>query len=120
MNDESRQGHWEKVYSDKEETEVSWFQQSPETSLRLIAELPIRKSDGIIDVGGEPQGSSITSSSGRSPILPCSTYPQRRSKSLENDWAMVQPRSIRLLRISRDGSLCGAIVRGTIVLPIIS
>jgi hypothetical protein len=28
MNDESRQAHWEKVYTSKSENEVSWFQEN--------------------------------------------------------------------------------------------
>lgn len=30
-------GHWETVYAQKGEQEVSWFQESPEPSLELIA-----------------------------------------------------------------------------------
>jgi hypothetical protein len=35
MNDLSRQHHWEKVYTTKGESEVSWFQETPVPSLEL-------------------------------------------------------------------------------------
>ena len=35
MSDD-RQTHWDKVYTTKGEQEVSWFEDSPELSLRLI------------------------------------------------------------------------------------
>ena len=35
---ESRQAHWETVYTSKGEREVSWFQENPAASLDLIAE----------------------------------------------------------------------------------
>ena len=36
MNDLSRQHHWEKVYTTRGESEVSWFQETPALSLELI------------------------------------------------------------------------------------
>ena len=36
METESRQSHWQNVYTNKSENEVSWFQQSPALSLALI------------------------------------------------------------------------------------
>lgn len=44
--------HWEKVYSTKSPTEVSWFQQHAELSLKLISDANISGSASIIDVGG--------------------------------------------------------------------
>ncbi len=49
---DARQAHWEGVYSTKGEHEVSWFEESPELSLRLIAEAGIGTAASIIDVGG--------------------------------------------------------------------
>lgn len=43
---------WDKVYTDKSEKEVSWFQEHPKTSLNWIAELNLSKDASIIDVGG--------------------------------------------------------------------
>jgi hypothetical protein len=37
MTDHDRQPHWQGVYTSKGEAEVSWFQESPATSLELIA-----------------------------------------------------------------------------------
>src|ERR1041385_3623138 len=51
MNTE-RQTHWENVYEKKQPDEVSWTQEKPATSLKLIYELQLRKDAGIIDVGG--------------------------------------------------------------------
>lgn len=48
---ESKQ-HWEKVYSTKAATEVSWFQEHAALSLKLIREAGVPQSASIIDVGG--------------------------------------------------------------------
>lgn len=44
--------HWEKIYLKKKDREVSWFQESPETSLALIQKVSTSKNEAIIDVGG--------------------------------------------------------------------
>ncbi len=48
----SRKEHWENVFATKQETEVSWYQPSPETSLDFITKLNLPKDAKIIDVGG--------------------------------------------------------------------
>jgi ubiquinone/menaquinone biosynthesis C-methylase UbiE len=52
MQGESRQSHWENVYTKKGENEVSWFQQSPAQSLELISKIGASPDTAIIDVGG--------------------------------------------------------------------
>ena len=52
MADDSRQAHWENVYTSKSENEVSWFQDSPAPSLALIAEIGAAPNSAIIDIGG--------------------------------------------------------------------
>ena len=47
-----RKTHWEKVYSNKSALEVSWFQQEPRLSLRLIRNSRLEPAAAIIDVGG--------------------------------------------------------------------
>lgn len=49
---EERKQHWEYVYKYKEDKEVSWYQEIPEASLKLINSLQINKDNSIIDVGG--------------------------------------------------------------------
>jgi len=44
--------HWEKVYTTKSATQVSWFQEHAALSLKLIREAGIGPSASIIDVGG--------------------------------------------------------------------
>lgn len=44
--------HWEKVYNTKSATEVSWFQEHAQLSLRLIRDANTPISASIIDVGG--------------------------------------------------------------------
>ncbi len=46
------QNYWDKVYTDKSEKEVSWFQEHPTKSLELIDELNLSKESSIIDIGG--------------------------------------------------------------------
>jgi 2-polyprenyl-3-methyl-5-hydroxy-6-metoxy-1,4-benzoquinol methylase len=44
--------HWEAVYTTKAENEVSWFQENPATSLRLISDSKASTESAIIDIGG--------------------------------------------------------------------
>lgn len=44
--------YWENIYETKNPDEVSWTQEIPEISLKLIDELHLLKSAQIIDVGG--------------------------------------------------------------------
>lgn len=44
--------HWEKVFATKQETEVSWYQQKPQTSINFFIENNIPKEAKIIDIGG--------------------------------------------------------------------
>lgn len=52
MMAEGRQEHWEKAYQGKDETQLSWFQQTPAQSLEWIESTGIAKDARIIDVGG--------------------------------------------------------------------
>lgn len=44
--------HWESVYENKTPSEVSWTQEKPEISLKLIEDSQIAKTAKIIDIGG--------------------------------------------------------------------
>ena len=48
----NRKAHWEKIYTEKVATEVSWYQAQPKLSLELILKTDIQKDANIIDVGG--------------------------------------------------------------------
>jgi 2-polyprenyl-3-methyl-5-hydroxy-6-metoxy-1,4-benzoquinol methylase len=52
MEIESREAHWENVYTGKGGSEVSWFQENSAPSLELIAQLAVPPDAAIIDVGG--------------------------------------------------------------------
>ncbi|MEK6922213.1 MAG: class I SAM-dependent methyltransferase [Nanoarchaeota archaeon] len=43
--------HWESIYQTKKPNEVSWYQDKPNTSLKLIAEVGLGKNASIIDIG---------------------------------------------------------------------
>jgi len=47
-----RKQHWDQVYNDKSPLEVSWFQQEPAVSLRMIQDSVSNRTQPIIDVGG--------------------------------------------------------------------
>ena len=47
-----RKKHWENVYITKTPNQVSWTQEKPSTSIRLIESLKLPKSAAIIDIGG--------------------------------------------------------------------
>jgi SAM-dependent methyltransferase len=46
------QNHWEKIYTEKAPTAVSWYRPHLETSLKLIGRVAADPSSSIIDVGG--------------------------------------------------------------------
>lgn len=48
----SRQAHWEGVYRDRDPEQVSWYQEDPAESLRLIESTGLPLSSRIVDVGG--------------------------------------------------------------------
>jgi 2-polyprenyl-3-methyl-5-hydroxy-6-metoxy-1,4-benzoquinol methylase len=48
----SDKGHWEKVYEQKTEKQVSWYRPHLELSLDLIQMTGLKKDAYIIDVGG--------------------------------------------------------------------
>ena len=52
MGVENAQAHWQKVYTSKDEKEVSWFQENPAPSLELIAEAGATPVTAIVDIGG--------------------------------------------------------------------
>ena len=52
MSTGARQAHWENIYTTKAEGEVSWFEDSPGVSLKLIKAAGASQTAAIIDVGG--------------------------------------------------------------------
>ena len=48
----TRSDHWERVYSNEETTELSWYQPRSEVSLRLIDQTGVQSDDPILDAGG--------------------------------------------------------------------
>jgi ubiquinone/menaquinone biosynthesis C-methylase UbiE len=52
MQSDSRQAHWEAVYTKKSENQVSWFEENPAASLELIEHIGATPASAIIDVGG--------------------------------------------------------------------
>ena len=49
---DNKKSHWENVFATKTETEVSWFQENPKTSVNFIKEFDLPKNSKIIDIGG--------------------------------------------------------------------
>jgi SAM-dependent methyltransferase len=47
----NRREHWDKVYAEQAENEVSWFQPTPAMSLKLFDALGLDSSASVIDVG---------------------------------------------------------------------
>src|SRR5688572_3480928 len=48
----NRKAHWENIYSTRRETEVSWYREHLENSLRMILQTGVGRDAAIIDVGG--------------------------------------------------------------------
>lgn len=51
MSDQGR-AHWDNVYVTKDDSEVSWFQQTPTMSLALIDLAQVSRDAAIVDIGG--------------------------------------------------------------------
>lgn len=49
---EQSKDHWEKIYETKEESDFSWFQAYPKTSIEFIHLFNLPKDAKIIDIGG--------------------------------------------------------------------
>jgi SAM-dependent methyltransferase len=52
MTGADRKAHWERVYTTKAETEVSWFESDPILSLEALARIGADRWTAIIDIGG--------------------------------------------------------------------
>lgn len=52
MTPTDQQAHWENIYTTKGDAEVSWFEETPSESLRLLQLVGAQPSSAIIDVGG--------------------------------------------------------------------
>jgi SAM-dependent methyltransferase len=52
MDESNPAAHWENVYRTKGEREVSWFQETPLTSLELIRSTGVTRQSAIVDIGG--------------------------------------------------------------------
>jgi len=48
----NKHDHWQKVYTNKNSDEVSWYQSTPATSLEIISGFHLPKQAHIMDVGG--------------------------------------------------------------------
>lgn len=49
---EDRRAHWERVYTTKQDNEVSWFEDTPEVSLTLLRAAGLTPNMAVIDIGG--------------------------------------------------------------------
>lgn len=47
-----RKGHWENVYQNKSDLEVSWFKEHLTNSLKLVLGTGVEKDAAVIDIGG--------------------------------------------------------------------
>jgi 2-polyprenyl-3-methyl-5-hydroxy-6-metoxy-1,4-benzoquinol methylase len=52
MDKNIRKDHWENVFTTKQETEVSWFQSYPKTSIEFVKLFNLPLDTNIIDIGG--------------------------------------------------------------------
>jgi len=52
MEEFDRKNHWEHIYQTRQLNEVSWYQPTPDTSLKFFEQFNIPKQAKIIDVGG--------------------------------------------------------------------
>jgi len=50
--DSDRKRHWDNIYENRAPDEVSWYQDTPETSLDFVKKVKLPKTASIIDIGG--------------------------------------------------------------------
>ncbi len=48
----NRKQYWQQIYSTKQFTEVSWYQEVPRDSLDFVKQLGVSKTAAVIDIGG--------------------------------------------------------------------
>jgi len=77
MQKESRQAHWEGVYTQKSESEVSWFQENPAPSIEMIEQVGATAASAIVDIGGGLLVWSTISLIGALRMSLFLTYPKR-------------------------------------------
>jgi len=68
--------HWDTTYTAKAETQVSWYQPSPQRSLELIKSVAPNHSSSIIDVGGGASRLVDELRADGYSVLPSWTYPR--------------------------------------------
>jgi ubiquinone/menaquinone biosynthesis C-methylase UbiE len=52
MSTSDRQTHWQKVYATKAESEVSWYEDTPDLSMVLLRQAGLTPDMSVIDIGG--------------------------------------------------------------------
>ncbi len=52
MEQFNRKKHWENIYQTKDQTDMSWFQPTPKTSLDFLKQFKVPTTAKIIDIGG--------------------------------------------------------------------
>ncbi len=52
MDKKTRKKYWENIFETKKPNEVSWYQETPETSLAFLNSFNLPKTSKIIDIGG--------------------------------------------------------------------
>lgn len=52
MDKLARQKHWDKIYQEKDHSQMSWFENKPQTSLDFVSFFDFPKTSQIIDIGG--------------------------------------------------------------------
>jgi SAM-dependent methyltransferase len=52
MPDPTRRAHWNEIYTSRSDSEVSWFEPAPDTSIALIERAGIGPDAAAIDIGG--------------------------------------------------------------------
>ncbi len=52
MSTSDRQAHWQTVYKTKAESEVSWYEDTPELSMVLLRQAGLTPDMSVIDIGG--------------------------------------------------------------------
>ncbi|TCU27643.1 methyltransferase family protein [Rhizobium azibense] len=52
MSTSDRQAHWQTVYTTKADSEVSWYEETPELSMVLLRQAGLMPEMSVIDIGG--------------------------------------------------------------------
>lgn len=100
MENETRQAHWENVYTKKGENEVSWYQESPAPSLELLSQVGATSASAIIDARISLQSLNVRSTVSTKQVRVNDLRDEGVARPAQATWMMSANRCTKRLSLS--------------------